>query len=274
MRKFTLLVTLLTVALIMPFQAKAVHVSPFMVVFDKNNAAVVTLNNRSNKAKVVTFQWARRYYNQQGVVKVLPEGQTAPGYRPADPYIKHSPRRVIIKPKTAQTVRLVARRPADMAPGEYRSHFTIMVEDLVSQKADPSKNAGGVAGIVTMNVNTGIPVFIRQGETVIDAKIQQANIIQTPEGPALDVTVNNNGTRSLYTDVYVKCDGDAADNGNYIGSLRLYVERKVAHKSYPITPKKMNLGQCANPVAKIIGVRDLEYGGKLVTETPVNTGGY
>lgn len=273
MRKIIILAAFLLFGLTVPFQAQAVHVSPFMVVFDKNNSAIVTLNNRSNQAKVVTFEWSRRYYNAQGDVDILPEGQNYPGYQPADPYVKFSPRRAILKPKQAQTIRLIAQRPGGMAPGEYRSHFTIKVEDLVEQKVDATKNAGGVSGLVTINVNTGIPVFIRQGETTVNLTMNQAGIVATPDGPALQVAVQNGGSRSLYTDVYVHCQANGPEKGTYVGSLRMYVERKSAQKAFPIG-QKLNLSQCAGATAKLYGVRDLEYGGKLVGEMAINTGGY
>ena len=160
-----------------------------------------------------------------------------------------------------------------MAPGEYRSHFTIMVEDLVEQTVDSSKNTGGVSGLVTINVNTGIPVFIRQGETAVNLAMTSAAITATPEGPALSVSVQNSGNRSLYTDAYIHCAADGTEKGTYIGSLRMYVERTSATKAFPIN-QRLNMGQCSNPVAKLYGVRDLELGGKLVAEQPINTAGY
>ncbi|MEM6781261.1 MAG: hypothetical protein AAF569_05310 [Pseudomonadota bacterium] len=270
MRKFLIFFAFLIFGVSASYKADALHISPFMVVFDKNNSATITLNNRGNQAKVVTFEWNRRYYTSDDVVDILPEGQTSPGYNPADPYIQFSPRRAILKPKQAQIIRLIVKRPADMAPGEYRSHFTIITDDLVEEKVDAQANAGGVSGLVSVNVSTGIPVFIRQGETQAIADIQSANVVATPQGPGLDVRMSYNGTRSLYTDLYIECDGDATQKENYVGSMRLYVERESPQRTFAI--RKLDISQCSNPQLNVMGVRDLEWGGKLFKQVPINMG--
>lgn len=262
MKRF-LSITLLSLSfLIVSVDANAVFVTPQFVVFEKNNTARITLNNRSNKAKVITFEWQRRYFDDSQKVQVLEEGQAAPaGYQPVDGYVKFSPRRVILRPRESQTIRLIANRPQDMADGEYRTQFIIKEQDLV-EKSSTAQGGKGVTAIISVNVNTGIPVFIRHGDTRVNMSINSIQTTNDGTGKSLKVDLQNDSTRTLYTDAYVSCSNKPDDT--YVGSIRAMVERKNIFESFPLSGK--NLEDCANPALKILGVRDREYGNKTVIE--------
>ena len=271
-RKSVFLVIVLAVFSAWPvMQAYAVFVSPTFVVFDKNTrTARITVNNRSNQIKVLTFEWQRRVITADGSSRELKDGETYPGYRPADPYIKFSPRKIILKPFQHQSVRLALQRPVDMAPGEYRSHFFIKEEQLRTAEMK-TKDEKGLSGQVIVNVNKSMPVFVRQGETSLHVDLQKADLIQKDGQPYLSVLVTNDSTRSTYGRVELSCqlpDGEFREK--YV-SLRIYSEVKRVEREIPLKDKEI-LAKCgALPLTmQLVAVGDFEYGGKPLDEMPVS----
>lgn len=271
MKKKLLIPLIVAIIALSGTQAFAVYVAPVFVVFERNNSALITLNNRSNRTKVITFGWEDRYY-KDGKITVLQEGETAEHYKPASPYMKYSPRRIIMKPKQSQTVRLILQRPKDMEPGEYRSHFKIMEENLQdAQAAAESDNQPGLSGRMIVNVDTNIPIFIRHGETDIDVTLTSAKFAADEQGPILQLSLDNNSTRTIYAGGRLACSNLEEDV--ILGGLRLYAERKTMDTRF-LLQKKIEPSGCVDPVLKIIGIRDSHYVNKVIAEIPVQRNGF
>lgn len=250
--------------------AYAVFVTPVVVLFGKDqNTTRITLNNRSDKTKVVTFGWERRVLDQNGKARILQEGDPMPPtYHPLDPYVKFSPRRTILKPRQRQTIRLIAQRPQNMESGEYRSHFVIKEEDLVDQQAVKSSDQNAVSGQVLVNLNKSIPVFLRHGETSVNAQLLNASYGRRENGkPSLDVSITNNSTRSVYAHIHLVCPGEEVNATNRGVPVRLYAEVKNVTKSYKV--KAEDVKTCPGLMAKLVPTNDAEFGGQVIAEIAV-----
>ena len=119
-------------AICMVFESHAAFVSPTKVfIHDGRTSASVSIANTSDETLVYTFEWERRARSKDGKgMHLLQDGETFEGYRPADPYLVYSPRRVVVEPGETQRVRVFARRSKDMPPGEYRSHLKITADNV------------------------------------------------------------------------------------------------------------------------------------------------
>jgi P pilus assembly chaperone PapD len=266
---FAVIITLFVLAVPVN-KALAVFVTPVFVTFEPGEqSAILTINNRSNLSKIITFSWERRAMSPDGKTYVLEEGESLPGYMPADPFVKFSPRQVVLKPKQYQKIRLIVQRPADLKDGEYRSHFLIREENAYIPEVDQGDGSKkGLTGQVLVNIHKSIPVFVRQGTTNIAFEITEANITQTQGEYNLNLSLTNSSTRSLFAEAYLDCispDGTPINILTY--PLRLYYELKTLTKTVPL--EKLKSVQCSSLTFRVKALNDREYGGKFIKEVPV-----
>ena len=148
-------------------------------------------------------------------VDSLPAGVSTERLQAADEMLRWSPRRVTLLGNEAQTVRIMARTPADLPPGEYRSHFSVTsiprdvegglsIEDAVLGETDGGSDIGVV---IRPRFGIAIPVIVRVGETTLDVSLSDVALVNTEQGPMFTVTINRSGTRSAYGDVIVTMRG-------------------------------------------------------------------
>ena len=147
----------------------------------------------------------------------LPPGVSTERLSAAGEMLRWSPRRVALLANEAQTVRIMARPPADLPDGEYRSHFMAVsvptdvdegfsIEDAVGDGSEGGERIG-----VTIRPRFGIsiPVILRIGETTLDVGMQDIALVQTQDGPAVMVVITRSGTRSAYGDMIVSAPGSS-----------------------------------------------------------------
>jgi len=270
--KFFILAVLLCGVTFTALKAHAVFVSPTYIMFEDNQrTARLTLNNRSNQTKVVTFEWQQRAMTEGGKIKEIKDGVNVPGYRPADPYVKFSPRRVVLKPYQYQKIRFILRRPADMAPGEYHSHLLIKEENYQNALVNREKNSKkkGLSGQIILNVYKSIPVFVRHGETNVNVDLQRAWLVTEKGKPHIKLEISNSSTRSIHSQVVL--EGLAAD-GNLTSEkfaiIRIYAEAQRVERSVALRDK-LDPARCVGLKAKLIGRYDSKYGAQTLDEADI-----
>lgn len=275
--------------------AQAVFISPVLIVIkDKQVATRITVNNRSDKPRLIKLSWERRSMTADGEMVKLEEGETLPGYRPADPFIRFSPRQFVLQPRSYQKIRMIAMRPGDMEPGEYRSHILLeerpVVDDpenrvVAETDADAEKGEGEGAdataeaentgqkrasfgGQVVVEVNKSTPVFLLHGETHIDLNFTRAAIITQDDQKKLDVAVANNSTRSIYAQLRLVCkQGNGEVVSESSGILRLYPEAKNVQNSFKL--RNIDPSACAQLDVLALGYKDFEYDDREIARTSV-----
>ena len=99
-------------------------VAPTRIVFEgRQRTAEVTLVNTGAAAATYRIAFVElRMTDAGGTVEIEPAA-ARPGEQFAEPLIRFSPRQVTLESRVAQTVRMQLRLPADLPPGEYRSHL-------------------------------------------------------------------------------------------------------------------------------------------------------
>jgi len=138
--------------------------------------------------------------------------------------IRFSPRLIELRPGATQTLRVMVRKPEDLAPGEYICHLVFQGR---TQQAAPSnsgstpKNQVGVS--FTPILEYAIPIIIRQGEVHATARIGNMTFVTYKDKGAhqLKVTLEREGNRSLYGDLAVFAN-DLHDPVGMVRGIALY----------------------------------------------------
>lgn len=197
--------------LAMPLAARAdLMLNPTRIVFDKNQrAAQIDLINNGTETATYRINIVNRRMTELGDFQ--PADKAENGEQFADSMLVFSPRQVVLAPGAAQLVRVLVRKPADLAAGEYRSHLIFdriaapTVANSVNKDADLP--AGEVGIQLTALVGVSIPVIVRHGDTAATVKISDISLMAAPagkdDGPALSFTLERSGNRSVYGDLVV-----------------------------------------------------------------------
>ncbi len=248
-------------------QAWATFISPKRVMIeDKERAAKLTIQNGTDQTLAYRFEWEQRAQNPNGPeVVLLKEGEVSPGYKPLGDIIQFSPRQVILKPGEHQKIRFLVKRPADLAEGEYHSHFLIKTERVDEDQIVQEANGNTVSGTLMVRANVSIPVFVRQGATSVGVNLKSASLTQITKGAAIRVAIGNESTRSLYIKPELVCnDAQTAT----LQTIKLYAEAKSLEDSILI-PKDFAYGSCSSLKLRLLGTDDFEYPNKMITEVNV-----
>lgn len=145
----------------------------------------------------------------------LPEGLDTSNVKTASDMLRWSPRRVLLLGSEAQTVRIMARPPADLPDGEYRAHFTVVsvpsgVDDGLSIDdaiGGEEQVAGKVGVTIRPRFGISIPVIVRVGETTLEVGLTDFAFSKGEGGAQVALTINRSGTRSAYGDLIVTAPG-------------------------------------------------------------------
>jgi fimbrial chaperone protein len=258
--------------LIASFVARAdLMLFPTRIVFDKNQrAAQVELINQGKVPETYRISVVNRRMSETG--EITPADPPAPGEQFADEMLRYSPRQVTIAPGSSQTVRMLLRKPAELAPGEYRSHlqFDRVAEPSAGNSVDSAADAGGdkVGVVITALVGASIPVIVRQGET--QATVTLAQLALEPRSadapPSLAFQIVREGNRSVYGDLAVTFTprGGTPLEVAKAGGVAVYVPNPMRRARMPL--------QLPAGVALTGGSLRLSYreradsGGKLLAE--------
>lgn len=182
-------------------------VSPTRVLFEeKSRNAEITLINSGDRTGTYRISFVRKMMTEEGAYVDLAGDEDGLF---ADPYIRFSPRQVTIPPGKAQTVRLMLRKPADLADGEYRSHMLFQsIPDASATNIEEQIQDGkkGVSVRLIPILGISIPVIFRQGKLQATTTMSQLAFQPSAEqsAPELSMVFERSGSQSVYGDVIVK----------------------------------------------------------------------
>lgn len=251
---------------VMTAKSYASFISPTKVfINDGQTSTSISITNNSDETAVYTLEWERRVRSEDGKqVQLLKEEETYQGYQPADPYLIFSPKKVVVQPDETQRVRILARRPAGMAPGEYRSHLKITSDD-VQPIQKPEVNKGEFGGVFVIRPSISIPVMLRTGKTLIDIKIADSKIIHQGNLDLIEINMVNNSTRSIYGRSTIKCvTADSQEIKEQSNGFRLYAETKTSNEKFRL-PETVVPSKCSSLELQLFAVRDPDYRDAIAT---------
>ena len=244
---------------------------PTRIVLEKNQrAAQVELINQGRSPETYRINLVNRRMSETG--EFIPVGTPGPGEQFADPLLRYSPRQVTIAPGGSQTVRILLRKPAELAAGEYRSH--LQFDRVAETSADSSveglgKREGTEIGVsITALVGASIPLIVRHGDTQASVTLSDlALAAEGPkEGPALTFSIRREGNRSVYGDLAVSFTptGGATVDLAKAGGVAVYVPNPTRRARMPLAMT----GASSLPAGLLrLSYRErADAGGKLLAE--------
>lgn len=194
---------------LLPQAARAdLMLTPTRVVFEQNQRTTqVDLVNNGAEAATYRISLVNRRMGENG--EMLPAETPLPGELFASSMVQFSPRQVTLQPGTSQIVRVMVRKPAELAPGEYRSHlhFQRMPESKGATSVESgAAEPGGIGIAITALVGASIPVIVRHDATSASVSLSQLEL-QPPGAagapPTLALQLERTGNRSVYGDLAI-----------------------------------------------------------------------
>jgi P pilus assembly chaperone PapD len=182
-------------------------VAPTRVVLEgRQRTAEITLVNIGPAAATYRISLVNLRMDKQGGTKQIEISGAEPGERFANDLIRFSPRQVTLEPHAAQTVRLQVRKPAELEPGEYRSHLLFRAIPAGTPAATDTEPSTALSVHLSIIYGVSIPVIVRQGETSAEATLSALELVP-PAGAEKESTlrfqINRTGNRSVYGDLAV-----------------------------------------------------------------------
>lgn len=180
-------------------------VAPTRVVFsERDHSATINLINSGDETTSYRIDFVNKRMTDNGDFQEV--DTPLPGERFSDGMIRFSPRLVELPPGKSQTIRLLLRKPADLEPGEYRSHMHFKA---LPPESDKSIEAlGGASDKLTIQltpvIGVTIPVIVRHGQTEAQLTLDNLRIEPGPspaDPPILSMSMKRQGNRSVYGDI-------------------------------------------------------------------------
>jgi P pilus assembly chaperone PapD len=211
-RRLPILLLTAGAAALAPIGAAAQHspggllVTPTRIVFaGRQRTAEITLINTGPSPATYRITLVHLRMNETGGTQEIEPSDAHPGELFADDLIRYSPRQVTLQPQVAQTVRMQVRKPADLAPGEYRSHLLFRAVPA-AEPAGKGQASAGLSIKLTAVFGVSIPVIVRHGETSAQVTLSDLAIVPPqgapPQGaagvPELRFRMNRTGNQSVY----------------------------------------------------------------------------
>lgn len=244
---------------------------PTRLVFEKNQrTAQIELINNGSKPATYRISLVNRRMTETGQFE---SADTAgPGERFADDMLRFSPRQVTLEPGTAQTVRVMLRKPAELAEGEYRSH--LQFDRLADAEGSASienqgkgANGQGIGVVLTALVGASVPVIVRHGATSANVGLSHL-ALQKGDGKHQSLTLqfDREGNSSVYGDLSVTFTprGGKPQTLAQVGGIAVYTPNRVRQAALPLeVPAGMTL---ANGTLEVSYRDRPEAGGKLLAQ--------
>lgn len=237
--------TTLALALLLGAQAAWADLMlyPTRVELEKNQrAAQVELVNRGTKPETYRISLVNRRMTETGEIVEAKEAQA--GEQFASPMLTYSPRQVTLQPGVGQTVRISVRKPAELAPGEYRSHLQFdRVADAEGQsslEAVSKPEEGQIAIVLQALVGASIPVIVRHGDTAATATLDGLKVEPATDKlktPVLVFAIQREGNRSVYGDLVAEfaVAGAKPVEVARVAGVAVYVPNVLRQARMPLT---------------------------------------
>lgn len=200
-------------------------VTPTRVVFDgRDRSAVIALVNNGPDTAVYRISVINMRMTESGQFERIADQAARPGERFAEGLFRYAPRQVELAPGGTQNIRLLLRKPAGLAEGEYRSHLLIQAipRDNAGQSVEAPVLTDGVSISLLVVPGVSLPVIVRHGALDGTGAISGMRLLppSQPAGTArLGFRIERSGTRSLFGDLTARYFAPGKDEGLVVSRM-------------------------------------------------------
>lgn len=217
-----------------------------VVLQGRDRITTVGLYNRASAEGNYEIELSDRMMLTSGELVDLAEvgdGAARNRLKSATEMLRWSPRRIALPPNESQTIRIMARIPPELPPGEYRTHFSVMQvpagagEGVSIEQASGQRKGGSIGVRIVPRFGISIPVIVRVGETTLETGLRDLVVKAIGGGrSAVTFTITRSGTRSAFGNITVA----PAGSGKAIATIKgvgVYPEIDERFMTVPIDPE-------------------------------------
>ena len=221
------------------YSLRDVLVAPTRILFEgRERTAQVVLVNRGDSEHSYSIAFKEYRMASDGSMETIDE-ETVDN-RFASPYIRFTPRRVVLKPGQNQMVRMMLRKPSDLSPGEYRSHLSFSVIPDATEAGSRENDEKGISIQLIPVYGVTIPVIARQGDLHADVRFEELELRQAVQAEAQELAfiVHREGSQSVFGDVEVewKAPGQKPVIVGTLNSVAVYTSTNSRKAAVRLTP--------------------------------------
>lgn len=248
-------------------------VAPTRIVFDKNQrSAQIDLINSGSETSTYRISVVNRRMGENGEFTAI--DSPGPGEQFAGDLLRYSPRQVVLAPGAGQAVRIILRKPAGLAAGEYRSH--LMFEKIAAAKGATSIETlgappGEISVQLTMLAGLSIPVIVRHGDTAATVTLSGLELLKpvADQATTLAVVMQRSGNRSVYGDLDATFtpQGGAAQEVGKVGGVAVYTPNPLRRVKLELKPPAGLV--LARGTLRVTFSERQDAGGKLLAEAVI-----
>ncbi len=206
---------------------------------DKRTGEVV-LHNNSNREMTYRVFFKNLRMDKNGAYQEVAHG--TPGEKFAAEFIRFAPRQITVPPRSSRSVRLLARKPQGLKPGEYRSHlfFQSLPPPTLGEDIERTTLASDELKIRFVAVLAiSIPVIVRHGDLsakvgLADLSLESTDSNEAP--PLLSAKILRKGNRSVFGDIsiFFKDKQGGRMKVGQVGGLSVYAPNASRHLKIPL----------------------------------------
>jgi P pilus assembly chaperone PapD len=223
------------------YAGSLLFVAPNRIVFEPNQrTAVLHVTNKDSKTREFKIVLENYIMTESGSTQLVDDFEYS-----ADRMLRYVPRRVKLAPGERQAVRIMARKPRDLADGDYHSHILFdeippvppQVGEKKPKQQDGSK--GQLKFKISALYSLALPVVVQHGKLNSELSIESANIKIRPDNGKYyaNVKLNRKGNsegNGFLTIEHTLPSGEVKMVGMG-GDLHIYREADVVNRKFPVS---------------------------------------
>ncbi len=213
-------------------------VTPKRVVFaGRERSAEIHLLNNGRRTTTYRVELLEMEMDASGQLTELQEATASSLGR----MVRLAPRQVTIAAGERQTVRLLLRKPAGLAAGEYRSHLRLRAIPEATATVLPGTaevDPGGISIRLVALPGISIPIIVRQGSLSSTIGLSQLTVETDGAASRVSMRLEREGQRSVYGDlsaVFMPAAGGAIPVAEGKG-IAIYTSISSRTFSLPLSP--------------------------------------
>ena len=179
-------------------------IMPKRLVFEgTERSQEINLANTGSDTAVYAISFINYKMTESGNFEQVEEPEE--GQRFATDFLRYFPRRVVLAPNEAQTVRIQLTRSGNLEQGEYRSHvYFRAVEEQTALGSEEAEESEGISINIKTVFGISIPVIIREGQSTTAINLTDVSLNTEGENPKLSLVINRSGNMSVYGNLTVE----------------------------------------------------------------------